>query len=74
MDAAFRSAIEDILNQRARLARMGEEVKEAIKATAERFDMKPAQLNKIIGLVEKERDKGGVIDVERQTLDLASEL
>jgi len=74
IDSQLKAVIEDILNQRAKLAQMNEEIKEAVKAAAERFDMKPAQLNKVIGLVEKERDKGGILDAERETLDMASEI
>lgn len=74
IDPALKSAIEDILNQRARVARLNEEIKESIKAVAERFDLKPAQLNKVVGLVERERDKGGVLDAERSVLDIAADL
>ena len=74
IDSALKSAIEDILNQRARVARLNEEIKEAIKAVADRFDLKPAQLNKVVGLVERERDKGGVLDAERSVLDIAADL
>jgi CRISPR/Cas system Type II protein with McrA/HNH and RuvC-like nuclease domain len=73
IDPQLKSAIEDILNQRAKVARVNEEIKEAVKAVAERFDLKPAQLNKVIGLVEKERDKGGVLDAERSILDIAAD-
>ncbi len=74
IDPQLKSAIEDILNQRARVARLNEEIKESVKAVAERFDLKAAQLNKVIGLVEKERDKGGVLDAERSILDIAADL
>jgi CRISPR/Cas system Type II protein with McrA/HNH and RuvC-like nuclease domain len=73
IDPQLKSAIEDILNQRAKVARVNEEIKEAVKSVAERFDLKPAQLNKVIGLVEKERDKGGVLDAERSILDIAAD-
>ena len=74
IDPQLKAVIEDILNQRTRVAQMNEAIKEAVQEAAKRFDMKPAQLNKVIGLVEKERDKGGVLDAERETLDMASEI
>ncbi|WP_215844556.1 hypothetical protein HHS34_005475 [Acidithiobacillus montserratensis] len=71
---AIKEGLQDILNQRSKIARMQEEVKEAVKALAERFDRKPAEINKIIGLIEKERDKGGVIADARNLLDEAEEM
>ncbi|MDD2749254.1 hypothetical protein [Acidithiobacillus thiooxidans] len=36
--------------------------------------IKPAKLNKIISLVEKERESGDVVEEERDTLDTAADL
>lgn len=71
MEAALREGINNILNQRVKLKAMQDSLKEDVSAIAERFDMKPAQLNKIIGLVEREREKGGVLEAERDLLEMA---
>jgi hypothetical protein len=73
MDKALRDGIEDILQQRQKVKMMQESIKEAVTALAERFDTKAAHLNKIIGLVEKEREKGGVLDSEREILNQAED-
>lgn len=65
----YRDAIEDVLRQREKVARMQEGIKDAVKAIAERFDRKPAQVNKVIVLVEKERGKGGVLEEHHNLLD-----
>ncbi len=71
IDSAARKTIEDILTQRTRVAAMSDSIKESIKALAERLDVKPAQITKVITLVEKEREKGDVIEGERNTLETA---
>lgn len=71
MEAALREGINNILNQRVKLKAMQDSLKEDVSAIAERFDMKPAQLNKVIGLVEKEREKGGVLKAEQGLLEMA---
>jgi hypothetical protein len=38
------------------------------------LDIKPGKLNKIIGLVEKERQSGEVVEEERDTLDTVESL
>lgn len=74
MDKALRDGINDILNQRQKIKTLQEGIKESVAALAERFDLKPAQLNKVIGLVEKEREKGGVLAAERGILDTAEDV
>lgn len=73
MEKALRDGIDGILNQRQKIKSMQDGVKEAVTALAERFDMKPAQLNKVIGLIEKEREKGGVLALEREILEQAED-
>ncbi len=68
MERTLRDGIQDILNQKIRLKQIQDEIKESVLALAERFDMKPARLNKIINLVDKERSQGGVIEAEREIL------
>ncbi len=66
---AYKDAIDDILRQREKVAHLQEGIKEAVKVIAERFDQKPAQVNKVIAMVEKEREKGGVVEEHHQLLD-----
>lgn len=73
MDAALRDGINDILNQRAKVKSLQESIKESVAALSERFDMKSSDLNKVIGLVEKEQEKGGVLNKERTFLDMAED-
>lgn len=73
MEKALRDGIADVLNQRQKIKTLQEGIKESVAALAERFDLKPAQLNKVIGLVEKEREKGGVLAAERGILDTAED-
>ena len=74
IDTKSRKAIEDVINRRAAIASMQEQLKEDIKAIAEYLDIKPAKLNKIISLVEKKRESGDVVEEERDTLDTAADL
>jgi hypothetical protein len=73
MDKALRDGIDEVLRQRQKVKSLQEGVKEAVATLAERFDIKAAQLNKIIGLIEKEREKGGVLAAERDILDQAED-
>ncbi|OCX67808.1 hypothetical protein A6M27_16610 [Acidithiobacillus thiooxidans] len=68
MEQALRDGIQDVLNQKTRVKQIQDEIKESVLALAERFDMKPARLNKIINLVDKEQSRGGVIEAEREIL------
>ncbi len=68
MEQALRDGIQDVLNQKTRVKQIQDEIKESVLALAERFDMKPARLNKIINLVDKEQSQGGVIEAEREIL------
>ena len=73
MDKALRDGIEDILHQRQKVKSLQDGIKESVAALADRFEMKPAQLSKIVGLIEKEREKGGVLAQERETLEAAED-
>lgn len=69
-----KKAIRDILNRKASIARETDQIKDDIKAVAVAMGTKPAAVNKILGLIEKEKAKGGVIDSERDILDFADEV
>ncbi len=70
----IKQAIRDVLNRKAAILRETEQIKEDVKAIALAMGSKPAAVNKIIGLIEKERSKGGVIEAERDILDFADEV
>ena len=67
-----KQTLEDILRRRASIKEDTQQIREDIKALAKRLDAKPAVINKIITLVEKDREKGDVIDTERDIVDAAS--
>ena len=74
IDTKSKKAIEDVINRRTAIHSMQEQFEEEIKAIAEYLDIKPAQLNKIIGLVEKERENGDVVESERDILDTVEDI
>ena len=74
IDTKSRKAIEDVINRRTAIASMQEQLKEDVKAIAEYLDIKPAKLNRIISLVEKERETGDVVEEERDTLDTVADI
>ncbi|WP_123101632.1 hypothetical protein [Acidithiobacillus sulfuriphilus] len=74
LDHRAREAIEDIINRREGIASMQSQLKEDIKAVAAYLAVKPAQVSRIIGLVERERAKGDVLDAERDVIDAAASL
>lgn len=70
----IKDAIEDVLNRKAAIASMQEGIKEDVKAISGELDMKPAQLNKILSLIEKERESGEAVQEERGILDFVEEI
>ena len=71
LDQQDRQIIEDIITRRAGIASMQEQIKDDIKAIAERAGVKAAKINKVIVLVEKERAKGDFLEGERGIIDAA---
>lgn len=69
-----KKAIQDVIERREGANQVLAQIKEDIKSIAERLGVKPAQINKVISLVEKERGKGGVIEVERNIIDAAEDM
>jgi uncharacterized protein (UPF0335 family) len=74
IDTKYQSVLEDIISRRARVAQQSAQLKDDIKAVAVELDLKPAALSKVIGLIEKEREKGGVLKIEQGILSVAAEL
>ncbi|MBU2805638.1 hypothetical protein HF668_10870 [Acidithiobacillus ferridurans] len=71
LDQKAREAIEDIITRREGINSMQAQIKEDIKAVAEYLAIKPAQVGKIISLVERERAKGDAIETERDIIETA---
>ncbi|MBU2787649.1 hypothetical protein HFQ13_05415 [Acidithiobacillus sp. VAN18-1] len=74
LDHKAREAIEDIITRREGIYSMQAQTKEDIKAVAEYLAIKPAQVAKIISLVERERAKGDAIETERGIIEAAEVL
>ena len=74
LDSKAREVIEDILNRRQGIQSMQAQLKEDLKALADYLAIKPAQVGRIISLVERERAKGDVLAAERDLLDAAESL
>lgn len=71
LDHKSREVIEDILNRRQGIQSMQAQLKEDLKALADYLAVKPAQVARIISLVERERAKGDVLAAERDLIDAA---
>ena len=74
LDHKAREAIEDIINRREGINSIQAQLKEDIKAIAEYLAVKPAQVARIISLVERERAKGDVLEAERGVIDAAESM
>ena len=74
LDHKAREAIEDIINRQEGINSIQTQLKEDIKAIAEYLAVKPAQVARIISLVERERAKGDVLEAERGVIDAAESM
>ncbi len=74
LEPSDKAAFEDILTRRIRLKSQQDQIKEDIKALAEKLDIRVSQVNKILGLVEKERSKGAILEEEKDNLETAQEV
>lgn len=69
-----RNAIENILNSKESIKESTQSIKDAVKSLAEEMGVKPAFVNRLVSIVEKERAKGGYIKEEREVFDIASRI
>jgi len=74
LDSGNKKSFEAILNQKEELKEAKESLKESIKKLADELKVKPAVINRILGLVEKERVKGGILADEREMVETAGEI
>lgn len=63
--------VESIINTKLQIKLDKEAMADDIKALADQCGLKPAEINKIIGLIEKERAKGGEIHSTEKYVDYA---
>ncbi|MHB8369222.1 MAG: hypothetical protein ACYDBP_05935 [Leptospirales bacterium] len=73
LDSGTRKSFEAILNQKEELKEAQDALKESVKKLAEEMGIKPAVVTRILGLVEKERAKGGILADEREVVETAGE-
>lgn len=74
LDHKAREAIEDIINRREGINSIQTQLKEDMKAVAEYLAVKPAQVARLISLVERERAKGDVLETERGVISAAESM
>ena len=74
IDSSAKKRFEAILNQKEELKEIQETLKESVKKLADELGVKPAVVTRILGLVEKERAKGGVLADERDVVETAGEI
>jgi len=73
LDSGTRKSFEAILNQKEELKEAQDALKESVKKLAEEMGRKPAVVTRMLGLVEKERAKGGILADEREVVETAGE-
>ncbi len=69
MSKEFSAAMNDLLHQKEKISLLQEQLKDSVKGVAERFDTKPARINKILALVIKEREKSGALEELHEVLE-----
>lgn len=69
-----RRTIVAIIEAKVRLKLAQAQVREDVKAAAERLRMKPAELNRIVRLATQERERGNVLAHEKALIELAEQV
>lgn len=69
-----RNTINAIIAAKTRIGLDMEAVKDDVTALAGELNLKPAQVNRLISLVMKDQNKGGVIEEENKLLELAGQM
>ena len=69
-----RAAITSIIETKVRITLAQGQAREDVKAVADRLGMKPAELNKIVRLAMREREKGNVLAHEKAMIEVAEQL
>lgn len=69
-----RRAIIAVIEAKIRLKLAQAQVREDVKALADRLAMKPAELNRIVRLATLERERGNVLIHEKALIELAEQV
>ena len=69
-----RAAITAIIETKVRITLAQGQAREDVKAVADKLGMKPAELNKIISLAMREREKGNILIHEKALIEVAEQL
>jgi hypothetical protein len=67
-------AMGDIMSRQDQLKQAQGQIKDDLKALADRLETKPARVNAILRLVRKEQAEPGAIEFEQSTLDAAEQI
>lgn len=74
LDSGNKKSFEAILNQKEELKEAQDCLKESVKKLADELGVKPAYITRVLGIVEKERAKRGILADEREILETAGEI
>jgi hypothetical protein len=69
-----RAAITAIIETKMRITLAQGQAREDVKVVADKLGMKPAELNKIVRLAMREREKGNVLTYEKALIEVAEQL
>lgn len=69
-----RAAIVAIIEAKMRLKLAQGQVREDVKAVADRLGMKPVELNRIVRLATQERERGNVLVHEKALIEVAEQV
>ena len=69
-----RAAITAIIETKVRIRLAQGQAREDVKAVADKLGMKPAELNKIVSLAMREREKGNVLLHEKALIEVAEQV
>jgi hypothetical protein len=69
-----RRAIVAVIEAKMRMKLVQAQVREDVKALADRLGMKPAELNRIVRLAAQERERGNVLIHEKALIEVAEQV
>jgi len=69
-----RAAITAIIATKVRITLAQGQAREDVKAVADKLGMKPAELNKIVSLAMRERERGNVLMHEKALIEVAEQI
>ena len=69
-----RAAITAIIETKIRIKLAQGQAREDVKAVADKLGMKPSELNKIVSLALREREKGNVLAHEKALIEVAEQI